>query len=83
MKRHNVKGHKTMRIAVEEHYDIDIPEVPAHLRATGGKRASIPIGELPVDVLRQIGKAWTDALIFAAHPEPSASAEQPAEPVSE
>jgi len=64
-----------MRITVEQTYDIEIPEVPKHVKATGGKRASIPISDLPEEALRKIGEAWTANLIAAAYP----GAEIPAE----
>ncbi len=55
-----------MRITVEQTFDIEIPEPPKHFKATGGKRASIPIGDLPVGALEKIGDAWTANLIEAA-----------------
>ena len=60
---------QTMKIEITQTLDLEIPPVPAHIKATGSKKASIPIGELPPEALRKIGEAWKMALLHAAYPD--------------
>ena len=55
-----------MKIEVTQAIDIEIPPVPAHLKVAGTKKASMPIGDLPEDALRQVGLEWTRNLLDAA-----------------
>lgn len=55
-----------MEFEVTVKYDIDVPEPPKHFKATGGKRASIPITDFTPEALRQIGREWTRNLLREA-----------------
>ena len=55
-----------MKIEVTQTLDLEIPEVPKHIKATGAKKATIPVAELPEEALTKIGEAWTINLLKAA-----------------
>jgi len=69
-----------MKIERRQTFDIEIPKPPTSLKVKGNKNASIPIADLAVADLEQIGKEWTAQLIDAAYPK---GTEQPAEPVTD
>jgi hypothetical protein len=57
-----------MKLEITQTIEIEVPPVPMHLKVQGAKKASMPISEMPIEALREIGVAWTEALIEAAYP---------------